>query len=627
MAQATGGLNYGQALPDQFERIADFFDVHLEVISDVRELYTARVALEREYAAKLQILTRKASEKKVKCSSAFVLGNEPTKAWDDNTLKRSTLEGAYDAIITSMVNSAQDHINYADILTSQTIEILRIMEKRNEEAKKNEVLFFQKLLSDRERVYADRLKYDEQCAEVESFRQKQGRASDDRHSDRVAKQAEQQRNDMLNSKNSYLISTAIANRAKGIFYDEDVPTLENELQGLQRHLVERLVKILIHSQQLQLNHLDALKSRVVNVEAKLGQVDVVKDQDLFIDYNLRAFSAPGDWKFEPCSIHYDTDAVSIEPAPKIVIQNKLRRSREKLSELAPLIHSKRAEFNQLSSQVTSYRADHSVGAIDELTDRYLEAGHQLALYAASECILNAEVDAIVHAIGDDEGASRPHSFKSSSFSIPTTCGYCKSSIWGLSKQGKICKTCGLSVHAKCELKVPADCEQSEESHPTMLFRKRTNASESGAPGQGPSVAPSASSFIQSISEASSYEELIEAKVLFDFTATSEFELVVHEGEIVRVVEADDGSGWVKVADTEGNSGLELGVGRESKGKRVRAIYHYSAQGADELSLQPGDILELSPGPTGGERYGDGWWEGFNAQGKKGIFPSNYVESI
>ena len=33
--------------------------------------------------------------------------------------------------------------------------------------------------------------------------------------------------------------------------------------------------------------------------------------------------------------------MSIEAAPKIVIQNKLRRSREKLSELIPLMESKR----------------------------------------------------------------------------------------------------------------------------------------------------------------------------------------------------------------------------------------------------------------------------------------------
>ncbi|KAF8192143.1 hypothetical protein BJ912DRAFT_963009 [Pholiota molesta] len=644
MSGAQSHVDFGQALPDQFERIAELFDNHLEAIDDVRELYMARVALEREYAAKLQILTRKASDKKAKTCAAFVVGNEPTKNWDENTLSQSTLERAYDAIINSMITSAQDHINYADAIASQTIETLRILEKRNDDAKKKETLFFQKLLSDRDRVYSDRLKskqkYDDLCAEVESFRQKQGRANDDRHADRVARQAEQQRNDMLDSKNAYLIAVAVANRSKGRFYSEDVPNLENELQGLHRRLMERFVKILIHAQEIHSGHLDTLKTRVANVRSKLEEVNVTKDQDLFATYNLRTFNAPGDWGFEPSPIHYDTDTMSIEPAPKVVIQNKLRRSTEKLLELGPLIQSKRSELNALSAQISSYIADHSVGAIDDLTDKYLDAEHQLVLYATSELILTTEIDSISTAVGEDIGGSRPHSFKSSSFSIPTTCGYCNSSIWGLSKQGKVCKTCGLSVHAKCELKVSADCTRSEDSHTSTLFRKGTNASRSSAPGKGTPIAPSASSFVQSISsEVPSSEERANAKVLFDFTVTSEFELGVQEGEIVHIVESDDGSGWAKVENLEGNSGLvpasylkvrDVQVGEDSEGvdtskKRVRALYPYMAQGADELSLQPGETLELSSGPEGGEHYGDGWWEGFNVQGRKGIFPSNYVE--
>jgi len=283
-------------------------------MNDVRELYTSRATLEREYAGKLQLLARKATEKKTRAQSFYIVGKEPSKAWDSAVIKRSTLDAAYDEIIGSVTNSAQDHINHADAITAQIIETLRVLERRHDEAKKKELAFFQKLLLDRDRIYAERAKskqkYDEDCAEVESFRQKQGRASDDRHADRAAKQAEQQRNDMLNSKNSYLISTAIANHVKAKFYDEDLPQLENEIQTLQRRMVERWVKVLLHSQQLELNYLDGLKSRVAGVEAKLLQVEVVKDQDLFIDYNLRSFIAPDNWTFEPCSIHYDT--VSIE---------------------------------------------------------------------------------------------------------------------------------------------------------------------------------------------------------------------------------------------------------------------------------------------------------------------------
>jgi len=99
--------------------------------------------------------------------------------------------------------------------------------------------------------------------EVELFRQKQvrprflwlmliwfslpqGRASDDKHADRAARQAERQRNEMLSSKkcvvnsilplvilfcsmysSSYIISIGIANQIKEKFYKEDVSNLEN----------------------------------------------------------------------------------------------------------------------------------------------------------------------------------------------------------------------------------------------------------------------------------------------------------------------------------------------------------------------------------------------------------------
>jgi len=169
------------------------------------------------------------------------------------------------------------------------------------------------------------------------------------------------------------------------------------------------------------------------------------------------------------------------------------------------------ESRQLSSQVSSYVPDHAVGAIDDLTDvnpdlffrvvptntftppidrdtwrpntrscfMRLQNGfwilRLMPLWKWSEvCVWSIVIMRssafLMREILDDRGASHPHSFKSSFFSIPTQCGYCQvrvddfyqvdylqtglqSMIWGLSKQGKTCKACGLSVHSKCELKV------------------------------------------------------------------------------------------------------------------------------------------------------------------------------
>ncbi|KAF5330266.1 hypothetical protein D9758_014458 [Tetrapyrgos nigripes] len=630
------GQSYGQSLPDQVDRIAHNLDLHIETIGDVRELFKDRAALEREYAMKLQALTKKASEKKAKTKSVLVLGNDPTKAWNESTLKQSTLNAAYDSILNSMVTSAQDHLNVADVLTTQVVEILKILEKKNEDVQKKEMQYYQKLISDRERTYADRIKskqkYDEECGELEVNRQKQGRAHDDRHADRAAKQTEQQRNDMLNSKNVYLISTAIANKTKDKFYNTDLVQLQDQLQTLQAKLVERFTKILGHAQALQMTHLDALKGRLTELETTLKSVDPSKDQDLFIEYNIRAFTPPGDWKFEPCATFYDTEEMSTEPAPKVFLQNKLRRCQAKLQELSPVVEAKQRDRDQLVKLVEAYLEDASLGKVDDVHENYLETDHQLTFFRTSECILNTEIDTIVATIGDDVGGQQPHSFKSSSFSIPTTCGYCKTSIWGLSKQGKTCKVCNLSVHSKCELKVPADCAGG--MHRQASSSSRLSTSRLTAP-VSPN-APTASSFVHPVAEEEvSYPV---ARVIYDFTSTSEFELSVSEGDSVHVLEPDDGSGWVKVSYPRGAgasglvpaSYLEFGgaattpSNAQGSGQYVKALYQYEARGSDELELREGDLIELSSGPSGGQNYGEGWWEGYDSAGQKGIFPSNYV---
>jgi len=267
----------------------------------------------------------------------------------------------------------------------------------------------------------------------------------------------------------------------------------------------------------------------------------------------------------------------------------------------------------------------------------------LVFLMSSERRGNAEMEVISAALRGDEGSQMPHSFKSSSFSIPTQCGYCKSSIWGLSKQGKTCKLCGLSVHSKCELKVPAECSGSSGTYrKSRLSMTRTSTGSSGS--SSVATTPTVSSFVRPDSAPHVQDLYPSARVVFDFSPTSPFELAVSEGATVHVLEDDDGSGWVKVVDDGGGKGLvpasyvefseeseatspvSLQSGpRQASGKYVRGIYDYPAQGSDELGISEGEMIELSGGPNGGQNYGDGWWEGINTKGKKGIFPSNYVE--
>ncbi|KAJ8339220.1 hypothetical protein SKAU_G00360060 [Synaphobranchus kaupii] len=55
--------------------------------------------------------------------------------------------------------------------------------------------------------------------------------------------------------------------------------------------------------------------------------------------------------------------------------------------------------------------------------------------------------------------------------------------------------------------------------------------------------------------------------------------------------------------------------------RVRALYDYQAEHESELSLEPGDIISVM------ETVDKAWWRGCNTDGRQGLFPANYVETI
>lgn len=53
--------------------------------------------------------------------------------------------------------------------------------------------------------------------------------------------------------------------------------------------------------------------------------------------------------------------------------------------------------------------------------------------------LETEIHTVLSAVQDIDAGARPHSFKSTNFVSPTTCGYCGKSIWGLAGgKGFVC---------------------------------------------------------------------------------------------------------------------------------------------------------------------------------------------
>merc|ERR1711935_278620 len=61
---------------------------------------------------------------------------------------------------------------------------------------------------------------------------------------------------------------------------------------------------------------------------------------------------------------------------------------------------------------------------------------------------------------------------------------------------------------------------------------------------------------------------------------------------------------------------------KSSGEYYAVAFEYKADNRDELDLQVGDTIKIVTKTTAD----DGWWEGENANGRRGVFPKNFLES-
>ncbi|GME97283.1 unnamed protein product [Ambrosiozyma monospora] len=139
-----------------------------------------------------------------------------------------------------------------------------------------------------------------------------------------------------------------------------------------------------------------------------------------------------------------------------------------------------------------------------------------------------------------------------------------------------------------------------------------------------------------------------ATAMYAYSATGDDELTIHAGDVIKVTELDDGSGWttvelngevgmvptsyirviepVVVASAPASSGKKQGpkVAPRRGAKKVKymeILYDYNAQGEDEVTVLAGDkVLVVT------EDDGSGWTEG-EIEGEKGLFPTSYGRMV
>ncbi|KAI8144182.1 hypothetical protein BJV82DRAFT_608592 [Fennellomyces sp. T-0311] len=551
-------MAFGTELKCQIPAIVDYVGDGVQQLTQFRNFVRDRSQIERDYAQKLDNLARK---------YASTARNNETTNGDDTEWSggdSSTENAAWFSIVDQTSRIAKCHYQLVDELNVAVIEALKATAARKEESRKKHVAFYQKLKAERDKTYAEKDKaktaYHDACQQIQQLQTKMAtRGTGDQ--EKYQRQLENAILECNNKKNTYLLSLGTATAEKEKYFEEDLPILADQLQNLDNSRVLAQQKMYRTYIEKMSGTLATIQNRYTDALGVVDQMDPEADEAMFQgslhpneqreqgEHMTFAFM-PWNGGANAAETAVDTvDALVIDEPSVIFLNNKLIKNRRQLDVLGDELSQNSTQMKELEAVVNTID-DRTSPDYDHAQERLTEVTRNIAMLSTQKARVKSEVDLIIHNIGDSGLSAQPHVFKASSFTIPTTCDYCNNTIWGISKQGLTCKACGFNCHARCEMKVAPNCSRvkgkidryhpSPAPQPSPSATPRSSMATASVPAS-PIVASSAAASSVAASPTAkgtstvAVESALKVHALYDYTAQSTDELSIVEGEELKIL--------------------------------------------------------------------------------------------
>lgn len=483
-------VSFGAALKDGYKPVDNWVSNGITWLTEIKEFYDERAAIEKDYSAKLTALAKKYYEKKNKRSSNLSVGDNP--AMTPGSLESASLT-TWTTQLSTLEARANEHQRFGADLISQVANPLQYTQQRLEELRKSHGDYQVKLVKERDSSYTDlkklKTKYDGCCQEVESKRKKID-SSFDASKSKAHNSYNQQLMEMNNVKNTYLIGINVTNKLKECYYHQYVPSLLDSLQDLNETRVTKLNALWSTAAALESAAMKRSTDHLAHLANEIPRNHPSLDSGMFCHHNTVQWQDPPDFVFEPSPVWLDSDAMAVDETSKIFLRNILSKSKPLVQTLKSDTASKTRELENVKQARANIRAGKDKR--DEADCLRSQFAVQEELHAIERKRFTAEVETstITSVVGDLSMYGKSHPFKSETFKIPTNCDLCGDRIWGLSAKGFICTDCGFTCHSKCQMKVPADCpgEQSKEDRKKLKAERQAAASAVVEAPQQPATA-------------------------------------------------------------------------------------------------------------------------------------------
>lgn len=598
-------LSIGNELKDSYLITEKWINNGINWLSDIDEFYKERATIEREYAAKLRDLTKRHFDKKAKNSSHLSVGEEPQ-------ITPGSLESAsvvlWNEVLTQTEAIAKEKEKFALEITNKISSNLNKLQVKLSRIAKhiasiNDFLSSEKKATEEE-VNKAKKHYDSLCQNTENAREKTERLAGEKYQQRLREKEV----DMNIGKNNYLIKISVANRLKDKYYFQDLPELLDYFQDLNESRVGILNKLLKNASIIERNTNDKVKELLHEIDTTIEQNNPKLDTAMYIKHNTVAWKEPQDFYFIPCSFWHDDESLITKEPELTDLKKRLNVS------LNTYASSKEATLTakQKLEEVAQRRktSDETLTLkFDMALDDALTLLHKFMKEDSGRVKSEVEIEIIQNFAGDqDLSYVEVKQEKKSRFGI-------------------------FKNHKPATLEVVSNDMQ-------LIHTVGSNVTSHSGGGLGGMFSLRRNKTVTSTSEPAAGR----ARATYPYEATGDDEITFAQGEELDVVEEDDGSGWTLVklllSGKQGlapTSYLEITKSEDGSKKKgpsvapkrgakrvnyVEALYDYTADEDNELSILAGDRIVVIEEDTDGS----GWTEG-ELNGVRGLFPTSYVKKI
>ncbi|AMD19709.1 HCL442Wp [Eremothecium sinecaudum] len=625
-------ISIGNDLKDSYTETRKWVIGNTKWLQDISSFYRERAKIEKEYGDKLSILTKDFFTKKTNATVILSVGETPTVT--PGSLEAAS-QVAWNEVLTQTESISKDHKKLAKEFQTQVAEHLTALEKRCDQMLATIDAFNHELVNKRDYAYSclekSKKKYDDSCQAMEAARAKHTKAGS---SGKAQKKVEAREHEMNIAKNDYLIQINQANRLKDKYYFQDVPEALDLLQDLNESRIRVLNTIWKKAGTLEREMHKKVDKKLDNIDAVVTQNFPHLDTSMFIKHNFREWKEPDDFVFVPSSVWHDDDNFVLSSDIELHdLKIRLAKAQNSYNRLQLVVHDEMATLTQLNKKKQEMKGSDAVDPYEfqELLKKYLSTVASFTTHETAK--LDAEVE--METIQNNVGKHRDLNIEGIDLSRKSK----KAGMVGMFKRNGANGRNSGGGDDVSEMSVDVTSKLSPKHHSMHIFRGkrgRTQSAESSAMNSS-SIEDGAS--LMSITNDDGPKS--GNRVLYQYTRQDVDEVTVAPGHSIVLLQQDNGSGWVKIKNvTTGFEGLVPASYVEIKGspqhsakpppkappprkgkdlsaKVVTAIYDYSAQDNDEISIRAGDVIKVLQNDIG-----NGWTYG-EINGNKGLFPSEY----